>query len=267
MAATSALLLAGCGGGDKVTDVNSSIAQDCKAGLAAMFDKARTAGGDLSDLDEDDAPSSCKKVADGTGQEILRQITSEASAKVRAELGTSVSDQATAAAFGGSGATASDGASSVTATGSGAGIGGTSGAGAGAGSGPAAVAGTGAVTTQSAPQEDKCAGFTTSSGKPASLPVGNTEYRLEVVKLEQYSAYTDTFSGSFKFRYLGKGTSSIGACTRPDRILVYRNGKQVTSFLTGGVVVAPGERNNGTVFSKDKFVKGPYTYVVIFKVY
>ncbi|MGQ0631835.1 MAG: hypothetical protein ACT4P1_12400 [Sporichthyaceae bacterium] len=79
----------GCGGGeDKVTDVNSSTAQECKSELSKLFDQALNAGaaGLEPAFTEDTAPESCKKVSDDTGREIMAQITREAGAKATAGL-------------------------------------------------------------------------------------------------------------------------------------------------------------------------------------
>lgn len=224
-----ALPLAACGS-DKVSDINSATAQQCKTELSALLGQATSAGAPPA-LSEDNAPAACKKVEDATGRQILTEITEELSAKARSQLAGAASSQGAlggSAGAGSAGVELSAGASA-----------------AGGGSANAGASAAGAGTT-----------------KPSALPVGNSEWRLEKVNLKASSL--GFFGGTYAIRYIGP-EQSILSVTTPSEIGVYRGGKKVATMLVNVGAPGPNEVTTLTVVSEDKFAQGPYTFSLRFE--
>lgn len=235
-------LLTGCGG-DKVSDVASAEAQQCKADIKKLFDGAGSSGG----FSEDDKPESCANIEDEVGGQILTQINDEARAKVREQLG-----RADAGGAGSAGA-------------SGSAAGGTSGS-AGTGSANAALtaagsAGSMGVSTESAAGSASGSGALTAG--PAKLPVGNAEWELAAVKLQPSGL--DLFGGTYTLRYLGTGDNSLPSDTLPSGIGVFVKGEEIASLIVSAGVFEPGQSKTQTIVSDKAFAKGPYTFELRFE--
>lgn len=232
VALTAALV--GCGGNDKTSDATSATAQECKAALGKIFDRALAAGvaGQEPQISDDDKPAVCEKVADDAGRTILAEITREAGDKAHKQIQTILD-------AGGADASGSTSAA-------------------------AATAGSAAASTGSAAASTGSAGKVPAglSAGPATLPVGNAEWRLEKVALKRGAG--GQFGGTYTITYLGQ-EESILAETVPAEILVYRGANRIATLLVSAGAPKTGDTRTLTVASADEFAEGPYTFELRFE--